>query len=397
MKVLVVGAGIAGTALAYWLRGAGHEPTLVERAPQLRQGGYLLDFWGAGFEVAERMGVAARLYEVGYRVKELREVSNNGRRIAHMDPRSLLDHVGDRYVSIARADLAGILFDALDNDIETIFGDTVTTLDDDGDRVCVEFTSGTARDFDLVVGADGLHSRVRELVFGPEEQFEKYLGITVAAFELDDYVPRDNMPSDALMAVTHTEVGVQALRFALRDGATVWYFTFRHDGALPHDAAAQQRLLRERLRDVGWEVPRVLDRLPDARAFYMDRASQIRMPTWSRGRTVLVGDAAACPSLLAGQGAALAVVEAYVLAAELARSDGDHTRAFAAYQRQLASMVRKKQDAALGSELSFAPRNRRQLWFRNGMLKLMAIPFVARLGMRSLLRDPIELPAPPGA
>ena len=121
------------------------------------------------------------------------------------------------------------------------------------------------------------------------------------------------------------------------------------------------------------------------------------MPTWSRGRTVLVGDAAACPSLLAGQGAALAVIEAYVLAAELARPDGDHTRAFDAYERQLASMVRKKQDAALGSELSFAPKNRRQLWFRNGMLKLMAIPAVARLGMRSLLRDPIELPAPPAA
>ena len=392
MKVLVVGAGIAGTALAYWLQRAGHEPTLLERAPQLRQGGYLLDFWGAGFEVAERMGITARLHEVGYRVQELREVSNSGRRIAHMDPRNLLGLVGDQYVSIARADLAAILFEALDDGVETIFGDTVTALDDDGDRVRVEFTSGTTRDFDIVVGADGLHSRVRQLVFGPEEQFENYLGITVAAFDVDDYAPRDE-----LVAVTHTEVGVQTLRFSLRDGSTMFYFTFRHDGEVPQESAAQQRLLRQRLGDVGWEVPQILDRLPAARTFYMDRASQIRMPTWSRGRTVLVGDAAACPSLLAGQGAALAVIEAYVLAAKLARPDGDHARAFAAYERQLASMVRKKQDAALGSELSFAPKNRRQLWFRNGMLKLMAIPAVARLGMRSLLRDPIELPAPPAA
>src|SRR5690625_2243144 len=390
MKVLVVGAGIAGTALAYWLRGAGHEPTLVERAPQLRQGGYLLDFWGAGFEVAERMGITARLHEVGYRAKELREVSNNGRRIAHMDPRSLLDRVGDRYVSIARADLAAVLFEALDDTTEIIYGETVAALDDDGERVRVEFTSGKTQDFDLVVGADGLHSRVRELVFGPEEAFENYLGLTVAAFEVDNYAPRDE-----LVAITHTEVGVQALRFALRDGGTMFYFIFQHEGELPHDSAAQQRLLRERLNDVGWEVPRILDRLPDARTFYMDRASQIRMPTWSRGRTVLIGDAAACPSLLAGQGAALAVVEAYVLAAELARSNGDHTVGFEAYERQLASMVRKKQDAALGSDLMFAPRNRRQLWTRNTMLKFMAIPFVARLAMRSILRDPIKLPAFP--
>ena len=159
--------------------------------------------------------------------------------------------------------------------------------------------------------------------------------------------------------------------------------------------AAQQELLRTRLRDVGWEVPAMLARMPQARTFYFDRASQIRMPSWSRGRVALIGDAAACPSLLAGQGSALAMVEAYVLAAELHRSGGDHRAAFAAYERPLAPVVRAKQDAAIGLRAAFAPRNRLQLLLRNTVMALMGIPLVADLAMGRSLRDPIELPPPP--
>src|SRR5690625_3877775 len=128
--------------------------------------------------------------------------------------------------------------------------------------------------------------------------------------------------------------GAQTLRFTLRDGATMFFFTFRHEGPIPDDIEAQQQLLLEQMRDVGWEVPQILARLPEARTFYLDKASQIRMPSWSRGRVVLIGDAAACPSLLAGQGAALAMIEAYVLAAQLARTNSDQTAAITAYERQ---------------------------------------------------------------
>ena len=389
MKVLISGAGIAGTTLAYWLQRAGHEPTLVERAPQLRQGGYLIDFWGAGYEVAERMGIVDSLHDVGYHMESLREVSKRGRQIARLDPRSFLGPIGDRFISIARADLAAAIFDTL-KDVEILFGDSVAALDDHDDGVQVTFTSGSTRQFNLVVGADGLHSRIRRLVFGPEDQFAKDLGFSVAAFDVEGYEPREE-----LVAITHTEVGAQALRFTLRDGATMFFFTFRHDGPIPDDVEAQQQLLLEQLRDVGWEVPQILTRLPDTRTFYLDKASQIRMPTWSRGRVVLVGDAAACPSLLAGQGSALAMIEAYVLAAELADKDSDYATAFSAYERQLAPMVRDKQDAALGTASFFAPRNRRQLLFRNGMFKLMSLPFVSRLASSRVLQDPIELPTWP--
>lgn len=391
MEVLIVGAGIAGPTLAYWLRKSGHEPTLVERAPQLRQGGYVVDFWGSGFDVADRMGIVPRLMDDGYRVRELREVSATGRRIAHLDPRHLIDNAGGRYVSIARSDLASAIHDALNGEVETIFDDTVTALDDDGDRVHVEFASGVKRDFDLVVGADGLHSRVRSLVFGPENQFERYLGISVAVFDVEGYRPRDE-----LVAVTHTRVGKQVLRFAQHDDATMFCFMFRHDSRIPiDDVPAQQQLLRTQLGDMDWEVPNILARMPEARTFYFDRASQIQMPSWSRGRVVLIGDAGACPSLLAGQGSALAMIEAYVLAAEIARSDGNHLAAFSAYEQQLAPMVRRKQDAAIGLGVAFAPRNRLEVLLRNTVLGLMGIPLIANIAMGRSLRDPIQLPPLP--
>jgi 2-polyprenyl-6-methoxyphenol hydroxylase-like FAD-dependent oxidoreductase len=394
MRVLIVGAGIGGPTLAYWLWRGGHEPTLVESAPHLRQGGYLLDFWGAGFDVAERMGIIPELLERGYRPHELREVAADGRVIISLDPRRMIDDaaggVAGRYVTIARADLASAIFTASEGQVETIFGDTVNLIRDDGSRIDVEFASGGTREFDLVIGADGLHSRVRRTVFGPDAEYERDLGLVVAAFDVEGYQPRDEM-----VAVTNTEVGFQALRFAQHDGATMLVFTVRHDGAIPEDdPAAQQDLLRSILAGAGGEVPAMLARMPEARTFYFDRASQIRMHSWSRGRVALIGDAAACPSLLAGQGSALAMVEAYELAAELHRSGGDHVAAFAGYERRLAPLVRAKQKAAVGLGAAFAPRNRGQLLLRNTVMRTMTVPAISRLVMRRSLRDPIKLSPP---
>lgn len=391
MRVLIVGAGIAGPTLAYWLQRFGHEVTLVEHAPQLREGGYVVDFWGAGFDVADRMGIVPRLMDEGYRVREVREVSNTGRRIAHFDPRQLIGISGGRFVTIGRSDLSRAVHDAARDDVESVFGDTVTSLDDDGDRVFVQFEHGAPRKFDLVIGADGLHSRIRRLAFGPDEKFERYLGITVAVFDVPGYRPRDE-----LVAVMHTQVGVQVLRLALRDDITMFCFTFRHDGQVPQDdLPAQQDVLRRRLRGAGWEVPAILERMPQARTFYLDRASQIRMPAWSRGRVALVGDAGAAPSLLAGQGSALAMIEAYLLACELHDAQGDHRAAFAGYERRLAQLVRGKQDAAARMGVAFAPRNRTQLLVRNAVVGLMAVPPVARMAMGRSLTDPIRLPPVP--
>jgi 2-polyprenyl-6-methoxyphenol hydroxylase-like FAD-dependent oxidoreductase len=393
VKVLIAGAGIAGPTLAYWLHRAGHEPTLVERAPELRRGGYIVDFWGAGFDVADHMGIVPDVLRRGYHLGEIRQVGDDGQPITAFDPELFVRGTSGRYTSIARSELAAILYGALGGRVETLFGDSVRALDDDGARVRVTFDSGTTRDFDLVVGADGLHSQVRRLVFGPEAQFEKYLGITVAAFALQGYRPRNE-----LVAVMYTKVGYQVTRLSLRDDSTMFLVTFLDDGSVANrDAGAQQAAIRARLAGAKWEVPAILERMGEATTFYCDRVSQIHMPSWTRGRVALLGDAAACVSLLAGQGSALAMVEAYVLAAELAQAHGNHVQAFARYEQRLMPFLRMKQKAAVRLAPAFAPRSGAQLFLRNSVVKLFNHPFVANLAMGKSMRDAIDLPSPPQA
>ena len=388
MKVLIVGAGIAGPTLAFWLNKSGHEVTIMEHASELRSGGYLIDFWGAGFDVAERMGIVPELRTRGYVFTEARAIDRNGRTIASFNPEAVIES-NKRYLSIPRTDLASVIYDSIGGAVEMVLGDTVRDLADDGERVRVTFESGSTRDFDLVFGADGLHSRVRRLAFGPDEQFEKYLGLVVAAFDAERYLQRDE-----LVAMMYAEVGFQAIRLSFRDDATLLLFSLRHDGDVPTERAAQESLLREKLSGTGWEVPEMLEAMPHAKNFYFDSASQIRMPSWSTGRIALVGDAGAGPSFLAGQGSALAMVEAYTLAAELARTS-DHREAFARYEQRLAPLVRSKQDAAQGLGLAFAPKNRFQLGVRNTVLKMMGLPKVPDIALGRSFHDRVELPSFP--
>ncbi|WP_308492295.1 FAD-binding domain [Microbacterium terrisoli] len=385
MKVLIVGAGIAGPTLAFWLHKAGHEVALIEHAPELRTGGYLIDFWGAGFDVAERMGIVPELRARGYVFTEARAVDRNGRKIASFDPSAVMES-NERYVSIPRTDLASVIYDTLDGQVELILADTVRELDDDGARVRVTFESRSTRDFDLVIGADGLHSRVRKLAFGPDEQYEKYLGMVVAAFDAEGYPIRDE-----LIAMMYADVGFQAIRLSFRGDATLFLFSLRHDGEVPTERAGQEALLRAKLAGKGWEVPDMLDLMTRAKNFYFDSVSQIQMPSWSSGRIALVGDSGACPSFLAGQGSALAMVEAYVLAAELARTD-DHRQAFARYEERLAPLICSKQQAAQGLGLAFAPKNSFQLFVRNAVMKMMGLPKVADIALGRSFHDRVELP-----
>jgi 2-polyprenyl-6-methoxyphenol hydroxylase-like FAD-dependent oxidoreductase len=288
--------------------------------------------------------------------------------------------------------LAASIFGLLEGKVETIFGDSVARIDQTDKNVRVAFEGGAERDFDLVVGADGLHSRVREIAFGAENRFEKYLGCKVAALEVSGYRPRDE-----LTYVLYTEVGQQVGRFTMRGDRTLFLFTFADpDEAGPCDLSSQKALLRRRFGSSGWECPQILDALEAANNLYFDRVSQIRMDEheglWTRGRVTLVGDAASCVSLLAGQGTALAMVAAYILAGELHRSKGDYAEAFARYQSLFGPFVREKQKAALRFAGFFAPKSNFSLFLRNQVMKLLDVPWIADLTVGRDIADRIPLP-----
>lgn len=388
MKILIVGAGIAGPTAAFWLAKAGHEVTIVEHAKNLRTGGYVIDFWGAGFDVAEMMGIVPQLREVGYVMNDARAVNRDGRRIASIVPAEIMK-TNERYLTLPRSALSSVIYESLGSGVESIMGNSVSELVDTGEKVRVTFSKGGTRDFDLVLGADGLHSQVRRLAFGPDENYEKYLGMVFAAFDAKHYPLRDE-----LVAMMHAEVGFQSIRLSLRDDETLFLVSARHDGEIPEERKGQEALLRSKLAGAGWEVPAMLDAMPQAATFYFDRMSQIRMPSWSKGRIALIGDAGCAPSFLAGQGSALAMIEAYTLATELAISD-DHAVAFDKFEKRLRPLVVSKQDAALGLGLAFAPKNRRQLFVRNAVMKVMSLPKIADLVMGKSFHDRVELPAFP--
>jgi len=288
MRVLISGAGIAGPTLACWLVRYGFDVTIVEKSPELRTGGYITDFWGAGFDVAERMGLLPELERAGYVVQEVRVLNREGKRIAGF-PAQVFDRATKgRYLSLPRGDLAACIFRHVADRLEPMFGDSIERVEQRGDTVQVQFLSGAKRDFDLVVGADGLHSPVRQIVFGGDSRFERYLGYKAAAFETTGYRPREE-----LAYVMYTEVGQQIVRFSMRDDRTVFLFTFADPSSgFPASEDGQKRLLNQRFGTSGWECPRILEAL-DKESIYFDNVSQVQMPydNWSRGRVTLLGDA----------------------------------------------------------------------------------------------------------
>lgn len=392
MKILISGAGIAGPTLAYWLCHYGFQPILVEKALRLRTGGYVIDFWGAGYEIAARMGLIPELLHKGYQVEEARVLNADGRKVAGFPVKSVVRVTRGHYLSLARGDLAACIFSKIEGRVETIFGDNVTRIEQSENSARVGFERYSDRDFDLVIGADGLHSQVRGLVFGEQSRFEKYLGYKAAAFSVEGYRPRDE-----LAYVMYTEIGQQVARFAMHDDRTMFLFTFADEspgGA--DDVETQKALLRRRFRNSGWECPQILAALDDAKDFYFDRVSQIQMDPvpglWSRGRVSLIGDAAFCVSLLAGQGSALAMVAAYILAGELHRAGGNHEQAFARYQELFGPFVARKQKAALRFAGFFAPKSKIALWTRNQIMNLMRFPWIADVAMGRDLADKIAIP-----
>jgi 2-polyprenyl-6-methoxyphenol hydroxylase-like FAD-dependent oxidoreductase len=333
------------------------------------------------------MGLLPKIHQLGYRVREVRFVNARGRRTGGLSTDVFERLTNGRFTSLRRSDLSNVLYHALDGRVEVVLGDSIAAIDEQPDGVQVQFDRTAPREVDFVIGADGLHSRVREIAFAPEPSIETPLGYHVAAFEIDGYRPRDE-----LVYISHAVPGKQISRFALRDDKTLFLFLFRDQFLTGtwHERDRKQ-VLADVFGDVGWECPQVLAAMSSVDDLYFDSVSQIRMPRWSAGRSVLVGDAAACVSLLAGEGTGLAMAEAYTLAA-MVQTCGDYRAAFKKYQDMLMPFVKGKQDSALKLASTFVPKTSGGIFVRDVVTRLLRIPAVANYFVGRDLRDEFQLP-----
>ncbi|WP_432889836.1 FAD-dependent monooxygenase [Kribbella sp. CA-245084] len=354
MRILISGASVAGPVLAYWLTEYGFDVTVVERAPALRKtGGHAVDLFRPAVDISEEMGVLPRIEERATGTDRMTLYRDGVRRPVRVDLSKVFGGASDRHLEVLRDDLSEIYYDAARDDVEYIFDDSITSISPDGE---VEFENAARRRFDLVIGADGLHSNVRRIVFGEESQYSSFIGAYLGVLTLPNGAGLDGE------LVIHTGVGRTAGIYGARhieDARALFLFRSERELDYHHrDVPRQKELLRAAFDGMDPEVDgwlRELDRTP---AFYFDSITQLRMPTWSRGRVTLVGDAGYCPGPAVGGSTTLAVVGAYVLAGELARAGGDHERAYPAYEHAMTNHVTASRAVALSAAKTLIPTSR---------------------------------------
>jgi 2-polyprenyl-6-methoxyphenol hydroxylase-like FAD-dependent oxidoreductase len=376
--ILISGASIAGPALAYWLRQRGFSPTVVERAPAPRPGGQAVDLRGAGRTVVERMGLMDRVRAVGLDQRGIAFVDAKGRTKAYMPADAFGGEGIVSEIEVLRGDLGQVLYEATAGDTEYLFDDTITALDQDDTGVSVTFEKAAPRRFGLVVGADGLHSAVRGLAFGPESACVRPIGCYTAwftapaDFDLGGWFLMHNAPGGRVASARPGRLPGE-----VKAGLSFRSAPLRYDR---RDLAAQRELLARAFAGVGWETPRLLAAMRTAPDFCFDSMGQVRLDQWSAGRAVLLGDAGYSPTPLTGLGTSLALVGAYVLAGELERSHGDHVAAFGRYEEVMRPYVARGQEFPPGGVAGFAPN--RQAMIR---MRMISMRWMTHWPMRALI------------
>jgi 2-polyprenyl-6-methoxyphenol hydroxylase-like FAD-dependent oxidoreductase len=357
--------------LAYWLNKYGFSVTVVERAPTLRKTGcHAVDLFRPAMDISEQMGVLPQIEKLTTGTSRMTVFREGKTRPTSVDLTKVFQAASDRHVEIMRDDLSEIYYNATRDDVEYIFGDSITSISDDGD---VTFEKGAPQRFDMVTGADGLHSNVRRLVFGEESRYSKFIGAYLTVLTVPNTL---NLDGEFRV---HLGIGRMAGLYGaehMDDARAV--FLFRKEQALDYhhrDIPRQKELLRETFLGMHPEVDSWLAEVDRTPAFYFDSITQVRMDTWSRGRVTLVGDAGYCPGPAVGGSTSLAVLAAYVLAGEIALADGDHAVAFPAYEREMAEIVRASHAFALGAARSLIPGSRLGLWaLTQGARLVSALP-----------------------
>ncbi|MFE7631986.1 FAD-dependent monooxygenase [Kocuria sp. NPDC057446] len=379
MRAVVSGAGIAGLALAGCLGRQGWDVVVLEQAPRPREQGYMLDFFGPGWDAAEAMGVLPAVLELGHRVERLSYVDDRGRDRAGL-PFARFAHALDGHlVNVLRPDLERVLRRHAQDVAEIRFGRRVTGVRQRPGGAGAVLDDGTVLDADLVVGADGVHSAVRRAAFGPEERFRRWLGLHTAAFVVED--PEAHRQVGDRFCLTDSADRAMGF-YGLRDGRLAVFAV--HRAAAPALPADPRAALRAAHGSLGWIAPRVLAACPGADRLYYDQVVQIEVPRWSSGRVVLLGDSGQAVSLLGGQGASIGIAGAWLLAEKLARA-ASVEQALTDWERVWRPVVAEKQRVARSGIQWFLPSSRAGLRARRLALRLAALPGLDGVVTRGLV------------
>jgi 2-polyprenyl-6-methoxyphenol hydroxylase-like FAD-dependent oxidoreductase len=375
--ILINGGGIAGPSLAFWLARHGHGVTIAEQARELRTGGQAVDFRGPALTVLEEMGVLEQVKAGATQMGPLVLVDGRGKEVGRLPAEVISGEV-----EIHWGDFTRMLYEAVRNDVNYRFGVRVTALADNSRGLDVTFSDGSTGSYDLVIGADGLHSGTRRLVFGPEERYVTQLGQCFGFFDIVNRLRLDHC------GMAYIDAGRTAALQGIDPDKPARASLFLSD---PHvafdyrDTEGNKRLFVERYAGMGWEVPTLLDGLADAPEVYFDSIAQVHLDSYARGRVCLTGDAAWCASPRSGMGTTLALVGSYVLAHEMQVAGNDYAAAFARYQRLLAPYVARCQKLAINALRTERLSSGRLATLRNVALRMLRIPAVSKLVARQSL------------
>ncbi|MBX9704142.1 MAG: tetracycline destructase [Silvanigrellaceae bacterium] len=351
-KILVIGASLAGPAVCYWLKKFGFTPTLIEKNKEIRQGGYAIDIRGIAVDIVKQMGIYEQICDRRTRLVSGRYVDALGNTLHEEQGESFGFRQGED-VEIVRGDLVEVLMQKIE-DIPCYFNQNIDDITQHSDYVEVHFKEGKTERYDLVIGADGLHSSIRQMLFAQEYQ-RVNLGSYISVFSVPNYL---NLAHSGIL-FEKQEKSIHLSSDKNPERAHVG-FMFRSQKVLSNRSTEkeQQDFLRETFQDLGWEANKLLELMQYSDDFYFDAIEQIKMASWTKGRVALVGDSGYCASPLSGQGTSLAIVGAYLLAGELKAAGEDYSQAFTCYNELLRPFVKANQDfGAWVSESFLLPNN----------------------------------------
>lgn len=384
-KILISGAGVAGLTLAYFLKEHGFEPTIIERASTLRDGGYMIDFFASGIFVAKEMGINDELAKRNHNTLFMRQFNAKGKETLGLNVASLKDHLESKgeggFYNFLRTDLVDALYQHIKPSVPVRFSTSIKSVTETNTAVEVTFNDNSQETFDLLVGADGIHSNIRKLVFPSKEIEQLFLGYYVAGLSHNIAIPNKHKGE----IISHIQPKKQIMTYEIAEGGSNSLFVLKSDKLPKLNHQEKVDLLRKEFKDFVEPVSSILNEAAKLDKLYFDEVSQIRIKgAWNKSRTILVGDAAYCITLLSGQGASMAMTGAYVLAQQLIATKGEYQQAFSDFEKALRPKIESMQQKAVKNAASYLPSSSFALWLRNLLAPILFTKLFSPLVIKQL-------------